>query len=83
MQFNILRKTMMEVYTKRFIILVSYSTPVACFDKSTNKWYRSATRKSKTTSRHISEWATNFHGWQGHLCEYLPQQFFDEIFEEV
>jgi len=83
MQFNILRKTMMEVYTKRFVILVSYTTPVACYDKVAGKWYRSSTRHSKTTLRHISEWATKFHGWQGHLWEYLPQKFFDEIFEEV
>ena len=36
------------------VFLVSYKTPVAAFVKG--KFYRSATKFSRTTSKHINKW---------------------------
>jgi hypothetical protein len=62
--------------------LVSYKVPVAVFDKINHKWYRTSQKWSKTTTRHINEWAKSYTDlpiqW-----EYLNQSYFDGIFEEV
>lgn len=81
MEFSILRKTMLEVRTNHLIILVSYQTPVACYDLSTNKWYKSATKHSPTTSRHINEWTKRL-GMIYPNWNLLPQEYFNNIFEE-
>ena len=52
-------------------VLFSYQTPVACL--SDNGYYRTATKWSVTTSRHINKWL------DGVLAKEQPQQFFDEL----
>ena len=52
-------------------VLFSYSTPVACL--TDNGYYRTATKWSVTTSRHINKWLG------GVLAKEQPQQFFDEL----
>jgi hypothetical protein len=47
-----------EVCTKNCVILISYSTPVACclFENGIEKWYRTNKFWSVTTSKHINQW---------------------------
>ena len=52
-------------------VLFSYQTPVACL--SDNGYYRTSTKWSLTTSRHINKWL------DGVLAKEQPQQFFDEL----
>ena len=52
-------------------ILFSYQTPVACL--SDNGYYRTSTKWSTTTTRHINKWL------DGVLAKEQPQQFFDEL----
>ena len=52
-------------------VLFSYQTPVACL--SDNGYYRTSTKWSSTTSRHINKWLG------GVLAKEQPQQFFDEL----
>lgn len=40
-------------------ILFSYQTPVAVFDRNTQKYFRTETKYSQTTSRHINKWVGN------------------------
>ena len=56
---------------KGYQVLFSYQTPVACL--SDNGYYRTSTKWSATTSRHINKWL------DGVLAKEQPQQFFDEL----
>ena len=56
-------------------ILFSYQTPVACL--SDNGYYRTATKWSSTTTRHINKWL------DGVLAKEQPQQFFDELARQM
>lgn len=40
-------------------ILFSYQTPVAVFDRNTGTYFRTETKYSQTTSRHINKWVGN------------------------
>jgi hypothetical protein len=42
--------------TPKHIVLFSYATPVASFDKSTYSFNRTSKKWSKTTTRHINKW---------------------------
>ena len=55
--------------------LFSYQTPVACL--SDNGYYRTATKWSSTTTRHINKWL------DGVLAKEQPQQFFDELARQM
>ena len=52
-------------------VLFSYRTPVACYDSG--RYYRTATKWSVTTSRHINKWLG------GVLAKEQPQEFFNEL----
>lgn len=56
-------------------VLFSYQTPVACL--SDNGYYRTATKWSTTTTRHINKWL------DGVLAKEQPQQFFDELARQM
>lgn len=56
MKIKNLKKNVTEVETKKYLILVSYSTPVAYQDKKTGKFYRTDEKFSVTTSKHINQW---------------------------
>ena len=52
-------------------VLFSYRTPVACL--SDNGYYRTSTKWSVTTSRHINKWLG------GVLAKDQPQAYFDSL----
>ena len=56
-------------------VLFSYQTPVACL--SDNGYYRTSTKWSSTTSRHINKWL------EGVKYEVQPQNWFDKAILEV
>ena len=62
-------------------ILFSYKTPVAAYDwregSGNGKYYRTATRWSNTTQRHINQWLGSA------KAEEKPQEFFDNLIAEV
>jgi len=45
-----------EIQTNDFNILVSYETPVACYNKLLNEYARTDKQWSATTTRHINSW---------------------------
>ena len=53
-------------------IFYSYNTPVACQTR-TFDYFRTATKWSATTSRHINKWLG------GVTCLEQPQEYFDSI----
>ena len=57
--------------TPKHIVLFSYATPVASFDKSTYRFNRTNKKWSMTTSRHINKWA--------HCAVEKPQSYFDNL----
>ena len=59
--------------TPDFIVLFSYSTPVACYDKHTYDYYRTDTKWSMTTTRHINKWL------DGVKAIEQPQDYFDNL----
>ena len=56
-------------------VLFSNQTPVACL--SDNGYYRTATKWSTTTTRHINKWL------DGVLAKEQPQSFFDELARQM
>ena len=52
-------------------VLFSYRTPVACYDNG--NYYRTATKWSVTTSRHINKWL------EGVRALEQPQEYFDGL----
>jgi hypothetical protein len=61
------------VDTNQHIVLFSYSTPVASFDKSKCDFYKTDKKWSKTTSRHINKWL------DGVKAQEMPQTYFDSL----
>jgi len=62
--------------TPKQIVLFSYATPVASFDKTTYRFNRTAKRWSMTTTRHINKWLN------GASAVEQPQDYFDNLFNE-
>ena len=59
--------------TPAYIVLFSYATPVASFDKSTYSFHRTSKKWSKTTTRHINKWI------DGVKAIEQPQDYFDNL----
>ena len=59
--------------TPDLIVLFSYSTPVASYDKHTYDYHRTAKKWSKTTTRHINKWL------DGVKAIEQPQEYFDNL----
>jgi len=59
--------------TPDYLVLFSYATPVACYDKHTYTYYRTAKKWSMTTSRHINKWL------DGVKAIEQPQEYFDNL----
>jgi hypothetical protein len=53
------------------LILFSYQTPVASYNKKTLDYYRTDKKWSMTTTRHINKWL------DGVQAQHKPQSFFD------
>ena len=71
MQLKPIASNMTQLDLNGYQILFSYPTPVACL--SDNGYYRTSTKWSTTTTRHINKWL------DGVLAKEQPQQFFDEL----
>jgi hypothetical protein len=59
--------------TPAHIVLFSYATPVASFDKGTYSFNRTSKKWSMTTSRHINKWL------DGAKAIEQPQTYFDDL----
>ena len=59
--------------TPAHIVLFSYATPVASFDKATYSFHRTEAKWSKTTTRHINKWL------DGVKAIEQPQEYFDNL----
>jgi hypothetical protein len=59
--------------TPDYIVLFSYSTPVACYNKHTLDYSRTAKKWSMTTTRHINKWL------DGVKAIEQPQDYFDNL----
>jgi hypothetical protein len=59
--------------THDYLVLFSYATPVACYDKRSLDYYRTAKKWSMTTSRHINKWL------DGVQAKEMPQNYFDNL----
>jgi hypothetical protein len=65
------------VDTDRHIVLFSYATPVASFDKGSYQFYKTNKKWSKTTTRHINKWI------DGVQAVEQPQDYFDNLLGSV
>ena len=61
--------------TPDYLVLFSYATPVASYDKHTYGYSRTAKKWSKTTTRHINKWL------DGVQAPELPQSYFDNLLD--
>jgi hypothetical protein len=59
--------------TPAHIVLFSYQTPVASFDKTTYSFNRTAKKWSMTTTRHINKWLDSAKAVE------QPQEYFDTL----
>lgn len=68
-----LASNMTLLETPKHIVLFSYATPVASFDKSTYSFNRTAKKWSMTTTRHINKWL------DGATAKEQSQDYFDNL----
>jgi len=71
MKIRTIKSNMTELEVNGATILFSYETPVAANVKG--KFYRTQTKWSVTTSKHINQWL------DGAKAESKPQSFFDDL----
>jgi len=72
MKVQPLASNMTLLSTDQALVLFSYSTPVALYEKGSYSYYKTAKKWSKTTTRHINKWL------DGVQAQERPQEFFDE-----
>jgi len=72
MNLNPIQANLNEVITDGMIILFSYKTPVAV-RIGHNEYYRTSTKWSQTTSRHINKWL------DGVIATEKDQSYFDSL----
>ena len=77
LQLKPLASNMTLLETPAHIVLFSYATPVASFDKGTYSFNRTAKKWSMTTSRHINKWL------DGAKATEQPQTYFDDLLGSV
>ena len=73
LQLKPLASNMTLLETPAHIVLFSYATPVASFDKATYSFNRTSTKWSMTTTRHINKWL------DGAKAIEQPQTSFDDL----
>lgn len=71
MNLNPIRTNLTELEINGLTVLFSYRTPVAAIVDGVR--YRTETRWSNTTSRHINQWLDGGH------AQPKPQEFFDNL----
>lgn len=66
-------------------VLFSYKTPVACVWTNGTKevFYKTSKFWSRTTSQHIKQWIVIADGWLDRTVEEKPQEYFDNLINEV
>lgn len=74
LQVKPIASNMTLLETPKHIVLFSYATPVASFDKATYSFNRTSKKWSMTTSRHINKWL------DGVKAIEQPQDYFDSLF---
>ena len=62
-----------EIETEKYIVLFSYNTPVACYEKENHKYFKTAEKFSVTTSKHVTLWLN------GATAESKEQSFFNAL----
>ena len=72
-KLNPIRKNLNVLSLPMGELLFSYKTPVAFYEMNTGNYYRTQTKYSTTTTRHINQWL------EGRQATEKPQQFFDEL----
>jgi hypothetical protein len=72
-----LASNMTLLQTESALVLFSYATPVAVYDKRKHDYFKTAKKWSKTTTRHINKWL------DGVQAQEMPQEFFDEYLGSV
>ena len=64
-----------ELKMNEYIVLISYKTPVALFDRTLKKYFKTSKYWSKTTSKHINQFIGN------NSAEEINQESFDKLLE--
>jgi hypothetical protein len=73
LQVKPLASNMTLLETPQSLVLFSYQTPVASYDKHTYDYSRTAKKWSKTTTRHINKWLDGVQAIE------QPQEYFDNL----
>lgn len=76
-QLNPIRKNLNVLSLPMGDLLFSYKTPVAFYEMNTGNFYRTQTKYSTTTSKHINQWLRDRNALE--KATEKPQQFFDEL----
>lgn len=61
------------ITTDKWMVLFSYSTPVAAYDREKAVFYKTIVKYSDTTSRHLKQWVGDV------TAQEMPQSFFDSL----
>lgn len=76
-ELNPIRKNLNVLTLAMGDVLFSYKTPVAFYEMNTGKYYRTDTKYSITTSKHINQWLRERNALE--KATEKPQTFFDEL----
>jgi hypothetical protein len=71
-----LKRNVTELVLNDYRVLISYSTPVAAQDRRTKQYYRTQTKYSRTTTRHINSWPIVSEPVEWDM---KPQEYFDRL----
>lgn len=56
MELTPIKSNCTELKLNDYIVLFSYKTPVAFFDRQSGEYYKTSKKWSRTTSKHINQW---------------------------
>jgi len=70
-----------ELELKDLVILVSYSTPVACIRYNGQGALKTNQYFSNTTSKHINQWLMD-HGYNPKLVPIINQDYFNTLLDD-
>lgn len=56
MELTPIKSNCTELKLNDYIVLFSYKTPVAYFDRRIGEYYKTSKKWSKITSKHINQW---------------------------
>jgi hypothetical protein len=76
MELTPIKANCTELNLSNYIVLFSYKTPVAYFDKKIGEYYKTSTKWSRTTSKHITQWLA---GKYANEPKEVPQDVLDSL----